>query len=249
MNCKPILLAAVISVLVGCIAKDDLSLREDEVYSETFINTFYDFDEIVVYLDGAEPDDPNDITLYAYKSRTALSWVQKEDKALYSDFLAECAKYGDIGYNRNVFVSVKDKARISLPLHNMVSITVTSDCDFDADHPAGTPLDDIIVFKWVSPQRYIDSRYTEQYEWSDEQSIEYHCLWDPYLEYTYPYSGLLSEISADDLRLAGFLKFRKLGILHFATLPDAQTVHNLTVAITLDDSRVIRKTFEYAPNK
>lgn len=67
-------------------------------------------------------------------------------------------------------------------------LEIWSTADWDAGHPAGTPLDDIVRFESDTPWPYIRSGYTQRY--SDKKRGEY-----------YPVHCLVSELTADDMTL------------------------------------------------
>lgn len=89
-----------------------------------------------------------------------------EDKAYY-DLL--CAKHNDLYYNRKV------RIRTNMPdsrcYRDFVKCEVWSSADWDADHPAGTMLGDIVVFDSNTPWPYIRSGYTRKY--AEESGGEY----------------------------------------------------------------------------
>ncbi len=59
----------------------------------------------------------------------------------YSDL---CRKHGDVGYNRKIaYLSGRD---VVYNASDLLSVKVYSDRDFDAEHPAGSSLADIVMF-------------------------------------------------------------------------------------------------------
>lgn len=63
-------------------------------------------------------------------------------------------RYNDTNYHGGYWV---DNVNFS----PMKYLTVVCDKDFDAKHPAGTPLDDIITVNYYSAQKFIESEYSD----------------------------------------------------------------------------------------
>ena len=77
-------------------------------------------------------------------------------------FKALSEKYGDTAYNRPL-------APFSHTVYcnEFSGIDIFSDRDFDAAHPAGASLSDIVRIVGASPYRYIRNGYTAPFDWRD----------------------------------------------------------------------------------
>lgn len=87
----------------------------------------------------------------------------------------ENAHPDELVYNSNVYIGF-----------DIESISIISDADFDAAHPSGTPLNDIIRFEGLSIMPYINSGYVQEFNWDS-------CLTTNSLA-----ELLYQQISADD---------------------------------------------------
>ena len=126
------------------------------------------------------------------------------------------------------------------------SIEVVSDTDFDEAHPAGTRLDDVMMFCSASPWRFIRSHYVEQGEWNAGVPAEVYRYFGTVLPYDtewkscyHPVYGKVSELTADDLTLLGGddggRRMGMIGVLTFLARPDRAATHTLTVTLTSVD--------------
>ena len=70
----------------------------------------------------------------------------------------------------------------------IVNLEVWSSADWDAEHPAGTSLNDLARFSSNTPWPYIQSGYTQKYH--EQLNGEY-----------YPVDKLISELTPDDMTL------------------------------------------------
>ena len=163
-----------------------------------------------------------------------------------------CRKHGDVGYNRKIaYLSGRN---VVYNASDLLSVKVYSDRDFDAEHPAGSSLADIIRFLSCSPKEYIASGYKSLYRYDPELvSPGFRSTWGYYYgrpdketsEY-YPVDKMLCDIVPEDLMLLGpdvaynpqraHMKFFSL---FFEKLPVVKDSHVITVEVTTDDGRVL----------
>lgn len=163
-----------------------------------------------------------------------------------------CRKHGDVGYNRKIaYLSGRD---VVYNASDLLSVKVYSDRDFDAEHPAGSSLADIVRFLSCSPKEYIASGYKSLYRYDPELvSPGFRSTWGYYYgrpdkeksEY-YPVDKMLCDIVPEDLMLLGpdvaynpqrsHLKFFSL---FFEKMPVVKDSHVITVEVTTDDGRVL----------
>lgn len=82
-----------------------------------------------------------------------MAWTEKEQtNAKKFDSLAKA--HNDTGYDRETLIFVT-----KCLYRQTKSIHVVSDTDYDASHPAGTPLDDILTITFNSAEDYLKSGY------------------------------------------------------------------------------------------
>lgn len=130
-----------------------------------------------------------------------------------------CEKHGDVTYNRAIRIYA-DKRYDYRCAEDFVNIEITSSADWDADHPAGSSLGDIVRLISNTPLPYIRSGYTQKY--SEEKGGEY-----------YPIDKLVSELTPDDMMLlSNGIKYR------FTQPPTLSREHTLTVRLTTDEGKV-----------
>ena len=121
-----------------------------------------------------------------------------------------------------------------------------SAADFDAQHPAGTLLNDLCTLLSASPLPYIESGYTQTYDWdadpegyaADPRHREYFPNAPENIGST-PFALPLADCRADDLRLMGDGK-NTLCLLRFDRAPQAGAeVQPLTITLTDECGREI----------
>lgn len=97
---------------------------------------------------------------------TIRFWGKRADERENPDLFNYYARlYGDTLYNRPL-----QPASNCAIADAFSKISVVADADFDAAHPAGTPLDDIICLRSESAYEYIRSGYKSPYE---DRQMEY----------------------------------------------------------------------------
>lgn len=135
-------------------------------------------------------------------------------------FKALRRKYGDTAYNRPL-------APFSHTVYcnEFSGIDIFSDRDFDAAHPAGASLSDIVRIVGASPYRYIRNGYTAPFDWRDlpeDYRIENGIS---YLEGYLPVNGTLCELDAEEMYMLDpfelYLKFTILPEIKNTRLPSS----------------------------
>ena len=111
---------------------------------------------------------------------------------------------------------------------NFTGIKVTSDKDWSAKYPAGSPLNDKMGVRYVSYAEYIEN--------------DYHSYSDLGKEILFLYNKPLSALQPDDLRVVEYT-LSSLSIysfiLYFTSVPDNPgEVHTFTVEFTTSDGTV-----------
>jgi hypothetical protein len=167
------------------------------------------------------------LTVYPETDKKAIVFdILTDIDVFHNDVL--CEKYGDTTYDREEFVPIGVEP--SFLAYSPVSIEIVSDADFDAEHPAGTSLIDIVTYDGQSSKPFIDSGYQMCY-WEDKDKFYYYKNTNerPY----YPVYKKVSELTEEDLMLIyGFGGDIVYGHLYFDYLPTLSQQHRITVTFT-----------------
>lgn len=213
------------------------------VYSESYIITFGQINNISAdaYYKGGYG-----ITVTRLNG-IEVSDFQSKDEGKKAKYYELCAKYGDTSYNRKIEIDNNLVIR-SFFINDFIDVEVTSDKDFDAEHPAGTSLNDVIRFVSVSPWPYIKSRYTDTFDWNNTslQSDYIQTIHNMYMDETHhPIDVPLSEVTVDDMTLLGFGDGEYICSLFFTTGPTDNKQHTFTVTITEADGNTMSATCDF----
>lgn len=135
-------------------------------------------------------------------------------RATYERFL-----YFNKLYNDNSFNKANTPGGYSALAYPIDNITLSCDSDYDAKHPAGTPLDDIVKLQFDSYWDFIQNDYQypdwytmDEYNWYGALRFKYY----------------LSEINSDNTKLAS----RRVNQLIFTELPTVLGEYNFTLELT-----------------
>ena len=147
-------------------------------------------------------------------------------------FKALSEKYGDTAYNRPL-------APFSHTVYcnEFSGIDIFSDRDFDAAHPAGASLSDIVRIVGASPYRYIRNGYTAPFDWRDlpeDYRIENGIS---YLEGYLPVNGTLCELDAEEMYMLDPFEL----YLKFTILPEIKK-HTVTVVLREQETEITGST-------
>lgn len=219
----------------------------ESAHSDSFVVQYWSFERLEV---ACIASDNNRLNLYL---RTPLGHarmgygVVSEDAQLRQRYKDKCAAHGDQGFPFE-FLYGPDLMPNSFPDKDFTAIEVVSDADFDEEHPAGSRLDDIMLFCSASPWSFIRSGYSEQADWSDSNipfvMRHYYNIVQPYdtqnSHYYHPVYGKVSEMGADDLTLLGGDdgggRRGLIGVLTFLKEPARGGEHNITVTLVAADA-------------
>lgn len=165
-----------------------------------------------------------------------------------------CQKHHDLSYNgyRSIGGSL-DHTSVTYGDCDFLEITVTSDKDFDAAHPIGANLSDIVRFMSWSPYKYILSGYSSYYHYDNTDVSEaFDTLMRIYINEKYfdnateatcyPVDKLIKDLTTEDLILLGHDDPFLLGLLYFEKTPDVEGEYNITVSMKKDDGTVLSET-------
>ena len=138
------------------------------------------------------------------------------------DFLRIAERNHDTEYNNLKSLPWSDLTAFA---DNFTGIKVTSDKDWSAKYPAGSPLNDKMGVRYVSYAEYIEN--------------DYHSYSDLGKEILFLYNKPLSALQPDDLRVVEYT-LSSLSIysfiLYFTSVPDNPgEVHTFTVEFTTSD--------------
>ena len=202
-------------------------------YSENIQLRITDAGNIAIYREYMSENKKVKTAIYSFRSKG-------EEKKIYDEL---CKIHNDLSYNQK-------RSYIADPLWGKCSaidfreIDVVSDKDFDAEHPAGRSLKDIVRFVSISPKQYIDSGYAATFDWKKNEPGFF--AKDPMIpsmfkyekENHFPINGLLSDIGKDEMQM---LPVNTHGILFFDKQPTAEKEHSLTVTIyTREGKKFVR---------
>ena len=149
-----------------CACEKPVTDKYEQGSSDSFVVQYWTFDRLEAVAVGPEPR----LQLYLKSSpehRRTYYGVLSDGEELKRAYEAKCTEHGDRGYPF-VFTYGPGPNMVpnSFPDKDFRSVEVVSDTDFDEAHPAGTRLDDVMMFCSASPWRFIRSRYVEQGEWN-----------------------------------------------------------------------------------
>lgn len=136
-------------------------------------------------------------------------------------------KYGDVNFNRWVYEAQIRADSWAFPFY---TFTVVSDADFDEEHPAGAPLDDVVDIKYYTYRLYIENgyRHTDERAWT---SNDYSGDW---------VVKRLSDLAPED---AVFMDPTEPIGLSFVSTPTLNRQHHMTVTVWLETCQPY--TFEF----
>ena len=202
-------------------------------YSENIQLRITDAGNIAIYREYTSEGDNIKTAVYSFKSKG-------EEKKIYDEL---CKIHNDLSYNqKRSYIEFTGWGICSAI--DFREIDVVSDKDFDAEHPAGRSLKDVVRFVSISPKQYIDSGYAAIFDWKKNEPGFF--AKDPMIpsmfryekENHFPINGLLSDIGKDEMQM---LPVNTHGILFFDKQPTAEKEHSLTVTIyTREGKKFVR---------
>ena len=187
-----------------------------EHFSRSYIQEYLMYDGIEVRRHIAT--STKNIDLYVNVTHRVNFLSEGNDKAVYDKL---CEANGDISYNQEVHLPL-DVPTIMCTYPHFAAINVYSDKDFDANHPAGTPLNDLMTISYYTAAPYIASGYTAD-----------STLWE---EVVKP----LNELSTEDLKFE-----LKNILLRFTKDPDVISTHELKFECINAEGKLYTTTYDY----
>ena len=216
---------------------------EHDVYlSKMFISSYLRMKRI--YLEKGSENE-SDFIYIKYDTSPYASIADKDPTCI--NRLAE--KHHDTDYNRKITYTAGTNSICHVSggrygiTPDITRISIKSDSDFDAEHPAGTSLNDIVRLYSTSVYPYIKSGYTETFDWGTDTTGCFDYL---YLDSEdFPIDVLLSEIDAETLIMAaGFVGNNNYGKLKFTTLPTLSKQHRLTIEMESDEGKLFTASLD-----
>lgn len=255
---KYALLTVMAALLLGA-CEHKIGDKYEWAHSDSFVVEYWTFDR----LEASCIVPGNRLNLYLRSSpghSKVRYGVLSQDAQLQKRYKDKCEEYGDNGFPFE-FLYGPDLMPNSFPDKDFTAIEVVSDADFDERHPAGSRLDDLMLFCSASPWRFIRSGYSEQADWSvsdiPQAIYHYYGTVEPYdtknIPYYHPVYGKASEMGADDLTLlggddGGAGRMGLIGVMTFLKEPAVGGEHNITVTLVAADgerySASVRVTFD-----
>lgn len=174
----------------------------------------------------------------------------------YKQYIALCEKHNDMSYDHTVSViSGGDFGGPAYAKCDFTHLAVTSDKDFDASHPKGQSLNDIVRFIAFSPNKFIQSGYKKKYDYTKDNSlsnifrqivsigiVSNSKLYESPQPY-HPIDKLVSELEEEDLILLGYEVCSPIFCLSFEKEPEmGNETHNITITLDTDDGRTFTKS-------
>lgn len=142
-------------------------------------------------------------------------------------------KYGDTYYNNKIGLPNQHQVIAD----DFISIDIRSDRDFDEAHKAGESLADIVTILATSPAKYIESGYTDVYDWMF-QPIDYKIAGGSFRTYGYwPVNKRLDRLTPEDLLLMS-----PNVSLKFEAFPLWEKTHTITVTFKSSEKELSGET-------
>ena len=161
-----------------------------------------------------------------------------------------CRKHNDMTYDRKEKFGYigTPKPHVFLAA-DYTSIEIVCNIDWNSDHPAGSSLNDIVMFYSASPIKYIESGYTEKYDWGQTEipDIFLTSMYNDGYIYRksiaegitpfHPVIKPVSELTRNDMILLGNGDVESndvLAVLEFTSMPADYAERTITVTVTTD---------------
>lgn len=195
---------------------------------------------------------------------TLCSFTNEQTKDIFDKF---SKSHGDTAYNKTKSLCVGSKANKNNPMippeqaglgMDIQSIVITSDAEYDDNHPVGTPLNDLVRCVSYSLMEYIRQGYPEDFPIVTKKNegeeiagvsidIENYLLTAWQFGYWTRQDKLLSEYTAEDFKLINRYEvfpansgnenneLHPVALFQFTVLPTLAKEHNFKITITGTD--------------
>ena len=248
------LIFAISLILVSC---EDTGYRQSTAYH--YVAAYYPVDSfsIGVYRNN-NPTITKEAPIYLemigdfdggvnYMSQTNVysdsyeDWAYKPSEEQYNKYIELCNKHEDYGYTHEIQISAAKRTEnyngrgyvqgYTYWDITPVSIDVTSNADFDENHPAGASLNDIVLFTTFSPYPFIKNGYTGKEFVKNKKTLDQYTQDDFKLIFCVGSAPIYNELDEDNY-----------GCISFTTEPTANKEHTLTITIKDDYGRTFSDT-------
>lgn len=139
------------ALLSGCLAD-----RGEKVFLRSYVLNYIDFENIDLIPSYVESSDhPDVLTIYVDLMKSGNRFVEgsynsRSETSFAYDAL--CEKHGDTTFDREIRIAPHNLIP-TFSAVDYVSIGITSDADYDAGHPAGTSLNDLMTIDTIRQNR------------------------------------------------------------------------------------------------
>lgn len=174
-------------------------------------------------------------------SDTYEDWSYKPTEEQYNKYIELCNKHEDYGYKHEIQILHTKRTNNNNGLGYVygytywditpISIDVISDADYDEMHPAGVPLNDIVLFTTFSPYQFIKNGYTGKEFVKNKKTLNQYTQDDFKLIFCVGSAPIYKELDEDNYQC-----------ISFTTEPTINKEHTLTVTIKDDYGRTFSDT-------
>ncbi len=155
-----------------------------------------------------------------------------------------CAKHADTSFNYRGYFYQSYMYLEETIAYDFVSIDLVSDSDFDARHPAGTSLADIVEFRTMTPKPFIDSDY--RYEYPNERIKGDYLIHNVPYKWFWPVCRLMADLTPDDMTMMGTTRkttHLEMAAFRFVARPAAAGEHDMLLTMTTDEGKAFTARF------
>lgn len=146
------------------------SCTKHYTYKSSYVRSYYVPNSLTVRVDGRSPNFKITIRVEQGKDYSVMSVSgEKEAYNKYAEY------YGDTNFQRDD----DDHGGPDVSCNPLASISVTCNRDWDAEHPAGTELNDLISADIMSVKKQIESGYKETnhfFYYNNLTDIDYNAI-------------------------------------------------------------------------
>lgn len=163
---KPLLVIAGLVVIYSC------GFWEKPKYCESIVTTYSEYDSAEAVLTEFDKENSNhqkyDISIDFQLKRFVYYDTTVDKDRIWFESL--CNKYGDNHYHQDMNKDYSTWQRCTVP--DVYRIKVTSEEDFDQEHPKGVSLNDCFNVYYVDLKNIIESNYKERTERINEKPLD-----------------------------------------------------------------------------
>jgi hypothetical protein len=163
-----------------------------------------------------------------------------------TNFADMCAKYADTTYDKSRTYTL-DQLAPAFIADEFDTVKVTAVTNYDASHPAGSDMGDIVTINTCSEYPFISSHYKTTHDWS---TIDESDIWGRWYSksilmdnYQSPVLKLLKDIKPHDLAMIGGKLYYGANmpfcILHFNSKPTGSNTQTFSIEFNTDDNPAI----------